>query len=100
MANSKVAPIRYTAYFVSGVCLKNPAGIRTHGFLFAQDTQYQIRLDEEENDQEDQRYQLIENVESNVPVRIVQGGIEVAGPSEGCIKSDVASPDEKQDGSD
>lgn len=74
--------------------------IRTHWLAFTKNAKDQERLQAEEDNNEDQRYELVECVEGISLVLPSQSVIPVAGPAETSVERNVACSNEDDDGGD
>lgn len=69
-----------------------------HRFALAKDSQNQNGLQDEVEEEEDQRTELVKDVESNVAIRTSVRRLEMTSPVECGVEGDVASTDEKCSG--
>ena len=98
MAKSRAAPTRYTALVSS--CQEIGLVIRTHWFPLSKNAEYEERFQAKEDDQEDQRYELVKRVKRVGLVLATQGVVPVAGPAKASVKSDVTCSNEQDDSGD
>jgi hypothetical protein len=95
MAKSRAAPTRYTAVVSS--CREMEHLIRTHWFPLSKNAEHEERFQAEEDDQENQRDELVKRIERVGLVLATQGVVPVVGPAKACVESDVACSNEQDD---
>lgn len=72
----------------------------THGLSLAKDAQDQEGFEQEEDNNEKQRYKLVEGIESICLVWWIQSRVPVAGPVQSSVEGNVAGADKDDDGRD
>jgi hypothetical protein len=71
----------------------------THWTDFSQDSEYENSFQDEEGDEEDQRYELVQGVESVCPVvRVGHGVLPVVGEGESSVECNVAGANKESGG--
>jgi hypothetical protein len=98
MAKRRAAPTRYTALVSSCRAIGRP--IRTHWFPLSKNAEYKEGFQAEEDEQENQRHELVKRVKRVGFVLAIQGVVPVAGPAKASVESDVTCADEQDDSGD
>lgn len=67
----------------------------THWLLLSQHAENKYRFEDEERDQKHQGRELIQDVETNIPMGTCQTAIEMIGIAECCVERYVPGTDEE-----